>query len=157
MNGLSALVLRLRSALLLIAARDRVAAGDFDAARKLTERIFARHQARGLDVPLNADIMRALIAWNMHDHGETISCVRRAADKIGQRLAKARPERSDELHYLRAFCWTLLHHSEASGASVSWQNFADLVPASHVNLARVSRTVREMFPVGDEVFVLGKA
>ena len=151
--NLRALWLRARYARLLLSARRRVAAGKYEAARSDVGRIFDLYEARGVEVPISADIMRALIAWNLADYGATAVYVRRAADKLGRRLTTEMcSERRHELHYLRAYCWTLLYYSEASGAAVRWEHFTDLVPVCHVDLSKVSRTTRETFPVDEEVF-----
>lgn len=144
--------LRARYAPLLVSAKGRVAAGNYEAARRNIERIFRLYAQRGVIVPIKADIMRALIAWNMKNYDETAIYARHAADKIGQRLQSAYPKGSNELQYLRAYCWSLLYYSEAAGAIVRWADFADLVPASYVDLTKISRTTREMFPVDEEVF-----
>jgi hypothetical protein len=152
MLDLGTLWLRAQYAPLLVSAKGQVAAGNYKVAQKKIERIFHLYEQRGISVPINADIMRALIAWNMKDYDDATVYVRRAADKLGQRLLLAHPKRSNELQYLRAYCWTLLYYSEAAGAVVRWNDFADLVPASYVNLTKISRTTREMFPVDEEVF-----
>lgn len=150
---LGALWLRARYAHLLLSAKERVAAGEYEAARSDVGRIFDLYDARGVEVPIRADIMRALIAWNLGEYDATALYVRRAADKLRRRMTtERRPARRHELNYLRAYCWTLLYYSETSGGAVRWENFADLVPASHVNLSSVSRTTREMFPVDEQVF-----
>ncbi len=155
--GLPVIWLRVQYACLLLSAKWRVADGEYEAARSAVERIADLYAARELEAPLCADIMSGLIAWSLGEYDATALCVRRAADEIGRRLAAERqPALRHELNYLRAYCWTLLHYSESAGATVHWENFADLVPASYVNLTRVSRTIREMFPVDDQVFVLEK-
>lgn len=150
---LSALWLRARYARLLISAKNRVAAGEYEPARSDVGRIFDLYDARGVEVPISAEIMRALIAWNLGEYDETGLSVRHAVDKLDRQLtAERRPARRHELNYLRAYCWTLLYYSETSGGTVRWENFADLAPARYLNLASVSRTTREMFPVDEQVF-----
>ena len=154
---LGALWLRLRYACLLLSAKERVAAGKFEAPRSAVGRICDLYSARRLEAPINADIMCALVAWNMGEFETTVYCVRRAADKLGRRLTmERRPARRHELHYLRAYCWTLLCYSETSGGTVPWENFTDLRSARYVDLSRVNRTVREMFPVDEQVFVIAR-
>ena len=150
---LGALWLKLRYARLLLSAKECVAAGEYEVARSTVERIFDLYDARRAAAPINADIMRALVAWNLGEYEATAQSVRHAADKLGRRLTtERRPARRHELHYLRAYCWTLLYYSEASGSTVPWENFADLKSACYVDLSRVGRMLREMFPVDEQVF-----
>jgi hypothetical protein len=145
--------LRHRYARLLLAAKAEVAAGEVAAAGAAVERIFALFEAKGLEVPLRADLMRALVAWNQERHDETARSVRCAGDKLNRRLALEQDARRlHELDYLRAYGWTLLWWSEQCGAKVRWEEFADLARPAPVQLSRVSRTTREMFPVDAEVF-----
>ena len=127
---LGAIWLRLRYACLLLLAKERVAAGKFEAAHSAMGRIFGLYSARRAEAPINAEIMCALIAWNRGEYDATVLCVRQAADKLDRRLTtERRAEMRHDLLYLRAYCWTLLYYSETSGGTVRWEDFADLSPA----------------------------
>jgi hypothetical protein len=153
----AALWLKFRYARLLISAKERVASGDYAAARADAERIFALHAARGAQVPIPAEVMAALVAWNQGRYDDTARSVRRAGDGLAARLAaETRPERRHELHYLRAYCWTLLWYAQARGATVRWDDFADLAAPCEVALPRVSQLTREMFPVDEQVFTTAR-
>ncbi len=156
--GLHILWLKVLSASLLASAKARLAQGDIESARRKVERILDLYGARAVEVPVYANIMHALIAWNVRDYEITAVFVRKAADQIGLYIEKgARKERKNELHYLRAYLWTLLYHSENSGAAIVWEDFSDVTPAFDVNLTMINRTIREMFPVDQEVFTAGRA
>jgi hypothetical protein len=143
---------------LLLSAKESVAEGEYKAAQRDLRQIIDLYAAREMDVPIYADIMSALVDWNLGDCDATARSVRHAADKLGRQLAKQKqPAKIHELHYLRAYLWTLLYYSEARGAAVRWEDFMDLSPASQVNLAKISRTIREMFPVDEQVFVLDRS
>jgi hypothetical protein len=87
---LSALWLRAWYARLLIYSTNRVAAGEYEAARSDVGRIFDRYGARGVEVPIRAEIMRLLIAWNLCEYDGTALSVRQAVDKLDRRLTKER-------------------------------------------------------------------
>jgi hypothetical protein len=144
----------------LVSAWRLVAAGKYEDACEWIDRALGAYDFRRDGAPVRAQIMKALISWNLKEYDVVFLAVRSAVGRIDRLLLKENSHKwRSELMYLKYYSWTLLYFSEKNGATVPWARFADLDPdlCLKVDIAAVRNSTKRMFPVDPRMFAANSA
>lgn len=137
-----------------VSAREAIIRGRYEAAQKHVNMLFAAYKAEipSVAAPIHANIMAALVAWNLKRFSKSYSACRISLNQIDEML-KSFPEDSlrHELLYLQGYCKNLVAFTEAEGGDKSEFDFRDIdtLKAPAFDRALVNDLVKRTFPLED--------
>jgi hypothetical protein len=145
---------QLMYAFTFVAAREAIVRKRYSIAIKETEKMFKifKEEKPSNNVPIQANIMCGLSAWNMNDFELTFKSCRVAINQINENLMyKNSKLNDDELYYLLAYCKNLVAYAWVAGGKNFTYDFNDIKDLRYPNyqISRVSSFLARTFPVTD--------